>query len=36
MNGWESKDYLIDIGTHGDLEKAELEWTNIIEGKISK
>jgi len=34
MNGWESKDYLIDIGMHSDLAKAEIEWKNLIEGNL--
>jgi mannose-1-phosphate guanylyltransferase len=34
MNGWESKDYLIDIGIHTDLDKAEIEWKNLIEGNL--
>jgi len=36
MTGWECNDYLIDIGSHADLKKAELDWKNIIEGKINK
>jgi len=34
MDGWESKDYLIDIGIHLDLAKAEIEWKNLIEGNL--
>lgn len=30
MTGWKTKDYLIDIGTHKHLEKAETEWRKII------
>lgn len=30
MTGWKTNDYLIDIGTHQDLEKAEFEWRKII------
>jgi mannose-1-phosphate guanylyltransferase len=29
MTGWKTNDYLIDIGTHKDLEKAETEWRKI-------
>ena len=32
INGWESKDYLIDIGIAADLKKAELEWPTKIKG----
>jgi mannose-1-phosphate guanylyltransferase len=28
MSGWMINDYLIDIGTHENLHKAELEWCN--------
>ena len=34
MDGWKSKDYLIDIGIHLDLAKAEIEWKNLIEGNL--
>lgn len=30
MTGWKTNDYLIDIGTLQDLEKAEFEWRKII------
>jgi len=30
MTGWKTNNYLIDIGTHQDLEKAETEWRKII------
>jgi mannose-1-phosphate guanylyltransferase len=30
MTGWKTSDYLIDIGTHQDLGKAETEWRKII------
>ena len=33
MSGWESSDYLIDIGTHTDLVRADAEWKKIIERK---
>lgn len=29
MTGWQTNDFLIDIGTHNDLAKAELEWNKI-------
>lgn len=32
MRGWETDDYLIDIGIPSDLEKAEIEWQNLIKG----
>jgi mannose-1-phosphate guanylyltransferase len=31
MYGWITKDYLIDIGTINHLQKAELDWQQIIE-----
>jgi mannose-1-phosphate guanylyltransferase len=33
MNGWETKDYLIDIGNPSDLIKAENDWQKILEEK---
>jgi len=30
MSGWETDGYLIDIGTHKDLKKAEKEWPQIV------
>lgn len=32
MNGWETNDYLIDIGIVSDLAKAEQEWKYYIKG----
>jgi mannose-1-phosphate guanylyltransferase len=32
MNGWETKDYLIDIGNPSDLARAEKEWKEILIG----
>jgi len=32
MRGWESKDYLIDIGTIEHLKKANVDWQKIIKG----
>lgn len=32
MAGWETEDYLIDIGIHSDLKRAESEWQNLIKG----
>lgn len=32
MNGWESNDYLIDIGITSDLAKAEVEWKTRLNG----
>jgi mannose-1-phosphate guanylyltransferase len=32
MCGWESHDYLRDIGTHEDLVAANTEWEKIIGG----
>lgn len=29
MYGWETKDYLIDIGTPENYKKAQLEWRNV-------
>jgi mannose-1-phosphate guanylyltransferase len=31
MSGWKTNDYLIDIGTHQDLVKADAEWKKIIQ-----
>ena len=36
MSGWETDGYLIDIGTHKDLKKAEEEWLQIINGGINE
>lgn len=33
MTGWETDDYLIDIGIPTDLERAENEWKNLVGGK---
>lgn len=33
MNGWETGDYLIDIGTKQNLEKANQEWSQIIKSR---
>jgi len=33
MAGWKSKNFLIDIGTLENLNKANNEWAKIIEGK---
>ncbi len=33
--GWESKNYLLDIGTPADLSKAEEEWKEIIKGEVN-
>jgi len=30
MNGWNINQYLIDIGTHENLKKAEVEWSSLI------
>ena len=30
MKGWITGDYLLDIGTHQNLKKAEMEWPNVI------
>jgi mannose-1-phosphate guanylyltransferase len=30
MKGWITSDYLLDIGTHQNLKKAEEEWPNVI------
>ncbi len=30
MSGWITNDYLIDIGTHENLEKARKEWPEVI------
>lgn len=32
MTGWKTSDYLIDIGTYKDLEKAKIEWEKILKG----
>lgn len=32
MAGWETEDYLIDIGILSDLKRAESEWQNLIKG----
>jgi mannose-1-phosphate guanylyltransferase len=32
MTGWETDDYLIDIGIPSDLERAETEWQYLIKG----
>jgi mannose-1-phosphate guanylyltransferase len=31
MNGWETSDYLIDIGTHDDLKQAEKDWCKTLD-----
>jgi NDP-sugar pyrophosphorylase family protein len=33
MNGWQVKDYLIDIGTHENLQKAEADWCSFYNNK---
>ena len=33
MAGWKTDDFLIDIGTMENLNKANKEWSEIIEGK---
>lgn len=33
MAGWKTNDFLIDIGTVENLNKANLEWSKILEGK---
>lgn len=33
MSGWLTQDYLVDIGTHENLEKARAEWPVIMEKK---
>ncbi|QQS34657.1 MAG: nucleotidyltransferase family protein [Ignavibacteriales bacterium] len=33
MYGWQTEDYLIDIGTPSDMIKAEKEWNNILKGE---
>lgn len=33
MTGWKTNDYLIDIGTHQDLRRAETQWPKIIKEK---
>jgi mannose-1-phosphate guanylyltransferase len=34
MAGWKSVDYLIDVGTLENLDKAERQWTNIMKGRL--
>lgn len=36
MRGWETTDYLIDIGIPSDLEKAENEWQKLIKGNSNE
>ena len=34
MSGWKTEDFIIDIGTHVNLEKARKEWPMIMKEKI--